>query len=77
MTVTWWTLAAQIHSSYGGFIAIAILILQLAVILSVLAGDGSAQHKILWSLVILLLPLVGLILYAVFGRSSKDRPLLE
>ena len=77
MTAMSWILLAEVYESYGGFVAIAILILELAVVISVLAGAGSMRHKILWSVVILLLPLAGLILYGVLGRSSKDRPLLE
>jgi hypothetical protein len=68
---------AQIYSNYGGVVAVVILVLQLLVIISVLAGRGSAGHKALWTIVILLLPVIGLILYVLFGRSPRDRPLLE
>ena len=68
---------AQVYRTYGGVVGIVILVLQIIVIISVLAGSGSVGHKLLWTVIILLLPVVGLVLYLLFGRSSRDRPLLE
>jgi len=68
---------AQIEPSFGGIISIAIFCLQVAVIVSIIAGSGTTQHKLLWSLLVLLLPVVGLILYFIIGRSRRDRPFLE
>jgi hypothetical protein len=67
----------MISEAYGGAVGIVIIVLQLLVIISVIAGRGSTGHKLLWTVVILLLPVLGLILYALFGRSPRDRPLLE
>jgi hypothetical protein len=39
---------------------------------SVLGGSGSIERKLLWTLVILVLPVVGMILYFLIGRSSQD-----
>ena len=52
-----------------GFI---IFILDLIVIFKVLTGSGSGQHKLLWTLIILFLPVVGLVLYFLLGQSSQD-----
>ncbi len=41
-------------------------------IVSVLGGSGSIERKLLWTLVILVLPVVGMILYFLIGRSSQD-----
>jgi hypothetical protein len=68
---------AAIYNTYGGVAGIVILVLQIVVIISLLAGTGSAGHKLLWTFVILLLPVIGLVLYALLGRSPRDRPLLE
>ena len=68
---------AQIYRTYGGAIGVAILILQLTVLVAVLAGNGSVGHKVFWAFVVLLLPVIGLILYALFGPSPRDRRLLE
>jgi hypothetical protein len=77
MTVSSLALIAQLNTTYGGVLGTAILIVQIAVIISVLAGAGSAGHKLLWTILILLLPVIGLILYWFLGRSAADRPLLE
>jgi hypothetical protein len=71
------TVFAQIYRTYGGVIGVAILILQVTVLGAVLAGNGSVGHKVVWALVVLLLPVIGLILYVFFGRSPQDRRLLE
>lgn len=68
------TLAQQfsLTSGYGGIIGLLILILDIIAIVSVLLGRGSIGHKLLWILLILILPLIGMILYFLIGRSSKD-----
>lgn len=59
-------------SGYGGIIGLIILILDIIAIVSVLMGGGSVLRKLLWILIILLLPLIGMILYFLIGRSAKD-----
>lgn len=54
-----------------------ILILDILVIISVLTGSGSTGHKLLWTILILLLPVIGLVLYFLLGRSLTDRPLIQ
>jgi hypothetical protein len=68
------TLAQQfsLTSGYGGIIGLIIFILDIIAIVSVLMGGGSVARKLLWILIILLLPLIGMILYFLIGRSSKD-----
>ncbi|MBV8779968.1 MAG: PLDc N-terminal domain-containing protein [Phycisphaerae bacterium] len=52
---------------YSG--GLLVLILDIVALIDLLGGAGSAQHKILWLLVILLLPLLGPILYFLLGRD--------
>lgn len=59
-------------SGYGGIIGLIILVLDIIAIVSVLMGGGSVLRKLLWILIILLLPLIGMILYFLIGRNSKD-----
>ena len=54
------------------FIGLIILVLDIIAIISVLTGRGSVGHKLLWCLLILLLPVIGLILYFLIGRSPRD-----
>lgn len=55
-----------------GIIATIVIILDIIAIISVLGGASSPGRKLLWVLIILLLPLVGMILYFVIGRSAAD-----
>lgn len=56
----------------SSIIGLLILVLDIVAIASVLMGRGSIGHKLLWVLLILLLPVVGMVLYFIFGRSSAD-----
>ena len=53
-------------------IGLIIFVLDVVAIISILTGHGSLGHKALWVLLILLLPLLGIILYFLIGRSSTD-----
>jgi hypothetical protein len=55
-----------------GIIGLIIFVLDIIAIVSVLGGGGSVEHKLLWTVLILLLPLIGMILYFVLGRSGAD-----
>ncbi len=55
-----------------GIIGTVIMVLNLIAIVSVLLGHGSVGHKLLWILLILILPVIGMILYFLIGRSPKD-----
>jgi uncharacterized membrane protein len=54
----------------GSLLGLIILILDVIVIFSVLTSARSAAYKIGWTLTVLLLPLIGLILYALFGGAT-------
>ena len=58
-------------ASYG-ILGLIILVLDIIAIISVLGGRSSVEHKLIWTLVILLLPIVGMILYFLMGRSAAD-----
>lgn len=53
-------------------LGVIILILDVWAILSVLMGNSTIERKVLWVLVILLLPVLGILLYLVMGRSKLD-----
>lgn len=55
-------------------LGILIFVLDVWAIISVLTGYGSTAHKVIWTLVIILLPVLGLILYLILGRSVADAP---
>ena len=49
-----------------------ILLLDIFAIVSVLLGSSEVIRKLLWIAVILLLPIVGMVLYFLIGRSAAD-----
>jgi hypothetical protein len=53
--------------------AILVVILDVVAIVSVVSGHSSNERKVLWTVVILLLPVVGMVLYFLIGRSAADR----
>jgi len=54
------------------WIWIAVLVLDIIAIVSVVAGHGSLGRKVLWTILILVLPVIGMILYYVIGRRAAD-----
>lgn len=56
----------------GELVRWTILVLDLAAIVSVVTGRGSALRKLGWTLAVVLLPVVGMVLYFVCGRSASD-----
>jgi hypothetical protein len=56
----------------SGLIGTLIFVVDIVAIVSVLFGSGSVGHKVLWIVLILLLPVVGVVLYFLFGRSPAD-----
>ena len=53
-------------------IGTVILLLDIFAIGSVLLGSSEVLRKLLWIAVILLLPIVGMVLYFLIGRSPAD-----
>ena len=49
-----------------------VLLLDIFAIVSVLLGSSGVVRKLLWIAVILLLPIVGMLLYFLIGRTSAD-----
>jgi hypothetical protein len=54
---------------FGGLIGLVILILDIIVIVEIFKSSKDMVTKLLWTLLILLFPLVGLLIYYFFGRS--------
>jgi hypothetical protein len=49
-----------------------ILLLDIFAIVSVLIGTSGVMRKLMWIAVILLLPIIGMVLYFLIGRSTAD-----
>jgi len=56
----------------GGIFGLVILILDVWAIVNIVQSGASTGTKVLWIVLVLLLPLVGLIIWALLGpRSGK------
>ncbi|HEX4797300.1 MAG TPA: PLDc N-terminal domain-containing protein [Humisphaera sp.] len=56
-----------------GFIGLLILILDIYVIYLIVTGGGDAGMKLVWVILVLVLPLLGPILFLVIGRPKMLR----
>lgn len=54
---------------YSGILGIIILVLDIWAILQIVKGGGSTATKLVWILVILLLPVIGLLIWLLAGRN--------
>ncbi|KAF8952597.1 hypothetical protein BGZ52_005141 [Haplosporangium bisporale] len=55
----------------GGFLGLVVLILDLIAIFEVINSNRSVTAKLLWSLLIFLFPILGLVLYFLFGGREE------
>jgi hypothetical protein len=62
----------MLHAPYN-LLGFVVLVLDIFAIISVISGRSSPERKVLWTLIVLLLPVVGMILYYAVGRSARDR----
>lgn len=59
--------------AFGGIFGLLILALDIWAIVSVVRSDASSGKKILWVLLIVILPVLGLILWGIMGPRG-NRP---
>lgn len=60
-------------STFNGLIGLVILALDIWAILNVIKSSAETGIKILWILLIVLLPVVGLIIWALMGPRGNVR----
>lgn len=53
---------------YSSIVGLIILALDIWAIIQIVQGGGPTERKILWIVLILVLPVVGLILWLLMGR---------
>ena len=53
-------------------LAIVVLVLDIFAIISLVAGNSSLLRKLVWVFAILFLPVIGVALYFMLGRSPQD-----
>lgn len=62
-------LTKEILVEYG-IIGLVVLILDIIAIVSIFGAGKPASWKLLWTLLVLFLPVVGMILYFLIGRGT-------
>lgn len=55
---------------FGGFFGFVILVLDILAIIKVINSRASTLSKLIWTLVILLLPVLGLIIWFIAGPKD-------
>ena len=55
------------YTGYGGLLGLLILIGDIWAIINIFQSSASNEKKLLWTLVVILLPLLGLILWFFLG----------
>lgn len=58
--------------TYHYFFGLVIFVLNIIAIVSILMGTSPPSRKLIWILVIILFPVIGVILYFLIGRSRAD-----
>lgn len=54
----------------GGILGIVILVLDIVAILDIVKSSFSTGKKILWVVLVLILPLIGMIAYFLIGKKK-------
>jgi hypothetical protein len=54
----------------GGLLGLIVLVLDIIAIVDAIKGSLTTSKKVLWIVVILILPLIGLVLYFLLGRRK-------
>ena len=62
----------MIDVQIGGLIGLVILIADIYAIIKTIQSSASTGMKVLWTVVILIFPLVGLLLWLVFGPKERS-----
>lgn len=57
---------------YGSLLGLVILVFDFVALVDVIGSHSTTERKLLWSLAIVMLPILGMILYFTFGRHSRD-----
>lgn len=63
----------MLNTGYNGLLGVLILIGDVWAIINIFQSSVSNEKKLLWTLVVLLLPVLGLILWLVLGPRDGKR----
>ena len=55
----------------GGIVGLIILALDIWAIVTIIQGGGPTDRKVLWIILILVLPVIGLVLWLLLARRAR------
>ena len=59
---------------YGGFLGVLILVGDIWAVINILQSSASIEKKLMWTVAVVLLPLLGLLLWFFLGpRADRSR----
>ncbi|KAJ9636651.1 hypothetical protein H2204_005251 [Knufia peltigerae] len=61
------------YGTGGGIAGLIILILDIIVIIEVLQSNRPVSHKLLWILIVVLFPLIGMLIYFLFSNRAAHK----
>jgi hypothetical protein len=53
-------------------LGLVVLVLDIIALIKLWGGGSDLGHKLLWTILILILPFIGMILYFVIGQKGSD-----
>ena len=59
------------HSGYNGLLGLLILIGDVWAVINIIQSSATNEKKLVWTVVVLVLPLLGLILWYFFGPRDR------
>ena len=59
------------HTGYNGLLGLLILIGDVWAIINIIQSSASNDKKVLWTVLVLILPLLGLVLWYFFGPRDR------
>ena len=59
------------HTGYNGLLGLLILIGDVWAVINIIQSSASNEKKVVWTVVVLVLPLLGLILWYFFGPRDR------
>ncbi len=54
----------------GGLIGLVVLVLDIIAIINIVQSTMTTGNKVLWALLVVLLPVIGMVLYFVIGQKK-------
>lgn len=64
-------------SYYVPYFYLAMWVTEIAAIIHIIAADGNADYKIPWLIVVMVIPVVGLMLYIIFGSRKLKKKFIR